>query len=68
MHETNSFVTLTYNKENLPIDGSLQLRDWQQFCRNLRKKEGSSGTFIAGSTGTVSEDRITMPQYLAMTG
>ena len=37
MHDSNSFLTLTYNDEHLPANGSLKLSDFQQFCRNLRK-------------------------------
>lgn len=36
-HEASVFVTLTYNDENLPPDGSLQKRDLQLFWKRLRK-------------------------------
>lgn len=35
-HQVNSFITLTYDDEHLPEDGSLKLRDWQQFADKLR--------------------------------
>lgn len=38
MSEKSCFVTFTYDDEHLPKDGSLKLRHFQQFCRNLRKK------------------------------
>lgn len=37
MHESNSFITLTYDNEFLPVDGSLNYRDWQLFAKRLRK-------------------------------
>jgi len=38
MHEKNCFVTLTYNNENLPKNGTLVKRDVQLFMKKLRKK------------------------------
>lgn len=35
-YEWSDFVTLTYNKENYPVDGSLQMRDAQLFIKRLR--------------------------------
>lgn len=40
LHEENCFITLTYNDEFCPIDGSLNKRDWQLFMKRLRKKFG----------------------------
>ena len=40
MHEENCFITLTYNKESLPADGSLRKRDFQLFMKRLRKECG----------------------------
>lgn len=37
MHEENCFITLTYDDEHLPKDGSLCLRDFQLFMKKLRK-------------------------------
>lgn len=37
MHKRNSFLTLTYDDEHLPSDGSLQVLDWQYFAKRLRK-------------------------------
>jgi len=40
LHEDNSFITLTYNNENLPPDGSLRLKDFQDFMKRLRARTG----------------------------
>lgn len=37
LHEHNSFVTLTYHEDNLPVGNSLNHRDWQLFAKRLRK-------------------------------
>lgn len=36
MHERNSFLTLTYDEEHLPEDGSLKVEDFQDFMKRLR--------------------------------
>lgn len=36
-YEQNCVLTLTYNDENLPQDGSLDVRDFQLFMKSLRK-------------------------------
>jgi len=41
MHESNVFVTLTYNDENMPIDCSLCYRDFQLFMKRLRRLKGA---------------------------
>ena len=37
MHEENSFLTLTFDDEHLPIDYSVSTRDMQLFMKKLRK-------------------------------
>lgn len=37
MHNEKCFITLTYNTENLPLDGSLNKRHFQLFMKRLRK-------------------------------
>lgn len=41
LHKENSFVTLTYNDENLPENGSLNLTDIQKFIQDLRNTDKS---------------------------
>lgn len=38
MHKENCFITLTYNNEELPENGTLVKRDLQLFFKKLRKK------------------------------
>lgn len=38
LYENNCFITLTYNKENLPEDGSLKKEHFQKFMKRLRKR------------------------------
>jgi hypothetical protein len=38
MHPDNCFLTLTYNDEHLPSDGSINLRHIQNFLKRFRKK------------------------------
>lgn len=37
LHEDNCFITLTYNDENLPEDGSVNVEHFQKFMKRLRK-------------------------------
>lgn len=37
MHQDNCFVTLTYDSENVPTDGSLNKQHFQKFMKRLRK-------------------------------
>lgn len=39
LYEDNSFITLTFDTEYLPYDGSLNKRDFQKFMKRLRKTE-----------------------------
>lgn len=36
-HEDNAFVTLTYDQDKVPKDGSLKYRDFQTFMKRLRR-------------------------------
>ncbi len=36
--EQNSFITLTYDDDNLPLNGSIDVTDFQKFMKRLRKK------------------------------
>ncbi len=61
-HSSNSFVTLTYNDENLPPDGGLRLRDWQTFAKRLRKRTGPYRYYHCGEYG----DLHGRPHYHAL--
>lgn len=51
MHEYNSFVTLTYNDENVPHDFSLKYRDFQLFMKRLRKQMPGVRFYMCGEYG-----------------
>lgn len=38
MYDENSFLTLTYNDDNLPKDGSISKKELQNFMKRLRQK------------------------------
>lgn len=61
MHDANSFVTLTYSPQELPADGSLVVKHWQDFAKRLRKRVGSFRFFHCGEYG---EDNF-RPHYHA---
>lgn len=46
LHEQNSFLTLTYNDENLPPDGKIDKRHLQLFFKALRR-DGTKIRYIA---------------------
>ncbi len=54
-HETNSFITLTYNKTHLPENGGLVLKHWQDFAKRLRKKVGPFRFYQCGEYGDVND-------------
>jgi hypothetical protein len=37
LHDENMFITLTYDNDHLPVDASLDVRDFQLFMKRLRK-------------------------------
>ncbi len=45
LHDQNCFITLTYDDANLPEDGGLVLRHFQEFMRSLRKRTGQKIRF-----------------------
>lgn len=72
MYDDNCFITLTYNEENLPKDGTLVHRDFQLFMKKLRKKYGSGIRFyMCGEYGTEQDEekyhvsKIGRPHYHA---
>jgi hypothetical protein len=54
-HERSFFITLTYDSENLPHDGSLSKRDLQLFFMRLRKRLGRFRYFAVGEYGTKTQ-------------
>jgi len=55
-HEHNTFLTLTYNDENLPENGTLIPRDLTLFLKRLRAKVGEGIRYYAvGEYGDKSE-------------
>ena len=41
-HEESAFITLTYDENNLPEGGSLEVKHFQDFMKRLRKRVGSA--------------------------
>lgn len=63
MYEDNCFITLTYDDDHLPENGSLCLRDWQLFMKRLRKQYGSGiRYFHCGEYG----ESFARPHYHAL--
>lgn len=54
MHEHSSFVTLTYDPDFLPQNGSLVYQDFQAFMRRLRKKLGRCRFYMCGEYGDLN--------------
>lgn len=60
--ERNCFITLTYNDQHLPPDGSLQMKDFQDFMKRLRKRFGAGiRYFHCGEYG----EKFQRPHYHA---
>lgn len=60
LYEKNCFITLTFNNEWLPKNGSLDVRDFQLFMKRLRKKYGEGIRFFhCGEYG----ERFKRPHY-----
>lgn len=63
LYERNCFVTLTYDDEHLPRDGSLVKEDLQLFMKRLRREYGSGIRFYAcGEYG----ESLGRPHYHAL--
>lgn len=63
LHDDNCFITLTYDPDNLPKDGSLDLRHFQLFMMRLRFKFGSGIRFFhCGEYG----ENLSSPHYHAL--
>lgn len=63
LHDLCQFVTLTYSDDNLPANGSLVKKDYQDFMKRLRKRHGSKLRYFAvGEYG----DQLQRPHYHAI--
>lgn len=51
LYEDNCFITLTYDDEHLPHDGSLDVGHWQKFMKRFRKAHGKMRYFHCGEYG-----------------
>ena len=51
LYENNEFVTLTYDPENCPESGSLNVIDHQKFMKRMRKRFGKMRFFMCGEYG-----------------
>lgn len=60
MHERSSFLTLTYDDDHVPLNGSLKFEDFQLFMKRLRR--GSSGPLRFFHCGEYGE-RTSRPHY-----
>ena len=62
LHQANCFITLTYNDKNLPSDGSLVKKHFQDFMKRLRKKTTHKiRYYMCGEYG----DKLQRPHYHA---
>ena len=64
MHDENCFITLTYDEEHLPKDGSLNKKHFQDFMKRLRKAKHPSKIrfFMCGEYG----EQLERPHYHAI--
>ena len=66
LHSENCFVTLTYGRDKLPPDGSLEHRDFQLFMKRLRFHAKRPVRFyMCGEYGPLNSGLITMRAFLA---
>lgn len=59
MHDLNSFITLTFSDEHLPLDFSVSVRDIQLFMKRLRKRCGKVRFYACAEYG----DKDFRPHY-----
>lgn len=64
LYEQNSYITLTFSREHLPVDYSVHVRDWQLFMKKLRKALGDHKVrfYMCGEYG----DEKLRPHYHAI--
>lgn len=56
------FLTLTYDEQHLPSPPSIDVKDWQQFAKNVRAKCGAFRFFMCGEYG----EKFRRPHYHAI--
>lgn len=63
-HQESAFITLTYDQDHLPLDGSLNKKHFQDFMKRLRRRLGSTKLryFHAGEYG----EKLGRPHYHAI--
>lgn len=61
LHESNAFVTLTYDDSNLSVGGTLVYRDFQLFMKRLRKVAGKVSFYVGGEYG----EQLARPHFHA---
>jgi hypothetical protein len=61
LHESNAFITLTYDDANCPDGGTLRYRDFQLFMKRLRKVTGKVTFYCGGEYG----EELARPHYHA---
>jgi len=62
LHADNWFLTLTYDDEHLPAQGSLVHRHWQLFAKRVRRRLGAFRFLMAGEYGETTH----RPHYHAL--
>jgi len=57
IHDCNSFLTLTYDEDHLPLDRGLDVRDFQLFMKRLRKRLGETRVryYMCGEYGDTNQ-------------
>lgn len=55
MHEENCFVTLTYARDHLPANSSLDHSDYQKFMKRTAKKLGPVRFYMCGEYGPLNQ-------------
>lgn len=55
MHDSNCFITLTYNDEHLPDPPSVDIKEWQRFAKSLRKHVGQFRYVQCGEYGDLNK-------------
>lgn len=59
LYDDNCFLTLTYDDDNLPSDGGLRKKHFQDFMKRLRKKHSGVRYYHSGEYG----DTTNRPHY-----